>query len=91
MNLAFKTSLTNQKISNETFDLISEIRNQFNMSSKDGLKEVYIRTRKDFWIVANFFAEREFYHYFENKHNSLVEINEHFRKAKRLFAVKQKK
>eukprot|EP01080_Neovahlkampfia_damariscottae_P008968 gene8968-917_t len=92
MNLAFKSSLTNpnQKIINQdTLELISEIRNMFNMNSKDGLKEVYIRTRKDFWIVANFFAEREFYHYFENKHNSLVEINEHFRKAKRLFTTKQ--
>lgn len=88
MNLSVKTSI--KKNTKEVLEAIASIKNDFKMS-REGLKEVYVRPRKDLWIVAYSFGEREFYQIFENKQNSLIEINEHFRKAKKLFSVKLKK
>jgi hypothetical protein len=87
MNLAYKSSIRKNR---ELFDTLSQLKSDFFMS-KDGLKEIYFRPKKDLWIVANYFAEREFYHVFDNKQSSLIEVNENFRKAKSLFSVKSKK
>lgn len=88
MNLSIKTSI--KKNTKEVLEVLASIKNDFKMS-REGLKEVYVRPRKDLWIVAYSFGEREFYQIFENKQNSLIEINEHFRKAKKLFSGKIKK
>jgi hypothetical protein len=42
--------------------------------STDGLKEIYMRTRKDSWVVGKYFGEREFYILFDQKNYSLMEV-----------------
>lgn len=82
MNTAIKTSLK-RKIK-DALQTVTHIRSEYNRfvnhyiltkySNKDGITEVYFRTKKDCWIVAKFFSEREFYLLFEQKNYSLIEI-----------------
>ena len=68
----------------EALQTIAHIHTQFNKyvkpkfltryRSKDGLKEIYMRTRKDSWVVGKLFGEREFYIIFDQKYYSLMEV-----------------
>lgn len=63
---------------------VSQIYSEFRRN-KDGLREMYVRTRKDGWVVGRYFGEREFYVILDQKNYTLVEVYEQVKKLTNIF------
>jgi len=46
---------------------------------------MYVRTKKDGWVVGKYFGEREFYVIFDQKNYTLVEVHEQVKKLSNIF------
>lgn len=87
LNLAIKTSINKKKIPasvRESLTVISNLHSDFE-KNPDNIKEVYMRIRRDGWVVGKKFGNREFFIIFEQKNVSLSEINDEVHKVSSLF------
>ncbi|KAL9643347.1 hypothetical protein ABK040_014802 [Willaertia magna] len=87
MNLAIKSSILTNSLTNtmkEALQMVCHLHTQIKQS-KDGLKDVIVRNRKDSWIVGKYFAEREFFIIFDQKNYSLLEVHEQTQRITKLF------
>lgn len=77
MNLAIKSSIKQRSVgvSPDALSTILQMHSDFECS-RDGLKEVYLRAKKDSWVVGKYSGSREFYIVFDQKNYSLFEVND---------------
>lgn len=76
MNLAVKTSVKRRpNVSPDALEAILQMHSSF-ASSRSGLREVYLRTKKDNWVVGKYSGRREFYIVFDQKSYSLFEVSD---------------
>ncbi|KAL0482649.1 vacuolar fusion protein CCZ1 [Acrasis kona] len=68
----------------ETLNIIAHAHNEFR-KSKDGLKETYMRTKRDGWVVGKYFGGKEFYIILDQKNFSLMEVQEQVHKISNIF------
>jgi len=80
MNLALKTSLERDQLSNDIVRVLNKMHADFDRMPSLSEVILHLGTQNDGWIVGRKSDQREFYIIFDQKSANLLEINEEVKK-----------